>query len=100
MSDLKPIPEKRKIRVRTRVDERRTEKISGRLSRVKVVAVLFAAAVVGIALGIVLGRGANRMVSVHRQQKRIAQSLPKFNPDSSDLAELAPVAEPGKSPAR
>lgn len=100
MTDLPPIREKRRIRVRTRVADRRSEETSGRLSWGKVTAVLFLAAVVGIALGMVLGRGVNRMVSVHRQQERIAQSLPAFNPDSSDMAELSSAAEPGESPAR
>jgi len=100
MTEFKPVRKKRKIRVKTRVSDRRAGETIARLSRGKIAAVLFLAAVVGIALGMVLGRGITRMIKVRRQQDRIAQSRPAFNPDSPGSAEPGSVTGTGESPGR
>ncbi len=100
MNEPKTTGRKKRIRVKTRVSDRRAGETIARLSRGKIAAVLFLAAVVGIALGMVLGRGITRMIKVRRQQDRIAQSRPAFNPDSSDSVEPGSVTGTGESPGR
>lgn len=100
MTDLRPVRKKRRVRIKTRVSDRRSKDPAAGLTRGKVAGVLFLAAITGILLGLILGRGITRMISVHRRQKRIAQSRPAFNPDSPGSAELTSGIEPVESPGR
>jgi hypothetical protein len=100
MTELRPVEEKRKIRVKTRVSGGRAEEKIPRLSRGRIAAVLILAAAVGILLGLVLGRGIKKMVRVHREQNEIAQSRPAFGADSPDSESAAPANDPGESPGR
>ncbi len=99
MTDSDPAgkkPEKRKVRVKTRIVGGRVDQ-PPRISRGKLAAVLFLAAVVGVLLGLALGRGIRKAISVHRQQEEITQSREGFDPGPPDYPPENSAGKAGES---
>lgn len=99
-------PEKRKVRIKTRIVGGRSDQ-RPRISRGRIAAVLILAAVAGVLIGLALGRGIRKVISVHRQQEEIAQSRegsdpgsPDYPPDNSAGGTGESSGESGQAPGR
>ena len=88
--------EKRKIRVKTRIVGGSADR-RPRMSRGKIAGILVLAAAAGVLLGLALGRGIRKVISVHRQQEEIAQSREGFDPGSPDYPPENSTSEAGES---
>jgi len=99
MDEPETTEKKKKVRVRTRIPDRRVGGQIPRISRRRVAAVLILAAAAGIFIGLVLGRGIRKMVRIRREQDRIVQSGSGFGPGIPESAAGDSAGE-SESPGR
>lgn len=92
-------PEKRKVRVKTRIVGGKLDNPQ-RISRGRIAAILLLAAVAGVLLGLALGRGIRRAITVHRQQEEIAQSREEAAPGLPDQPSDNSASESVPGPGR